>query len=151
MQHERYLALCCNGYCPVCGVGSAIVAPVRVLTRFTSRPIEPIKDRPWKNPALEATLEALPRMSTAAEAVDAALAYLRPLRARVEEHVQASQEVGDALVPGLTHLRERHHATGSQDAEQADLLALLGRALIARAWQVRGSDGSSTRPARSRP
>ena len=102
-----------------------------------------IVNRPWRNDGLDAALDSL-RVLKPPAGLDLALAYLRPLRGRAEEHVQAMTAFADGLVPALTELRERGRARETEDGEAADLLALLGRTLIVRAWQVRGSGPAAT-------
>lgn len=109
----------------------------RIFSRSSAPTVLAIEDRPWNNPALDATIGALPQLPPA-EAVEAALAHVRPLRHRTEDHVQAVQALGDRLIPALDVLRGQCAAATDDDRDAADRLALLGFALIDHAWEIRG-------------
>ena len=99
---------------------------------------QPVPDRPWNDPALDAALDAVPGMLPE-PALDRALAHLRPLRSDIERHVQATQALGAALTGKLDAVRGQAGRFATDDpATEADLLALLGVSLAAFAWEVRG-------------
>jgi hypothetical protein len=110
---------------------------LRGVTGLTSKVI---KDRPWLNPGLDAALDLLPTLPPE-PAVEHVLAHLSRIRLDIEAHVQATDAFGKNLTGRLDVLRWRagYSAQRDDDGTRADLLALLGRTLVDRAWEVRGS------------
>lgn len=115
------------------------------LAGLTGLSAKVIQNRPWTNPGLDAALDRLPSLPPEA-AIEFVLAYLAPIRNDIEAHVQANTAFGEQLTGHLDVLRRRAAAPAERDdpGTAADLLALLGTTLIARAWEVRGSGSGSS-------
>ncbi|WP_285620319.1 hypothetical protein [Kineosporia sp. NBRC 101677] len=97
----------------------------------------------WQDPSLDQLCAAVKGQDGQAR-LNLLLPYLRPLRNRPDQHVQASSVINMSLAVEPMQALLQHPGTPADD--RADVLTLLGNTLISRAQDVRGTGPASTVP-----
>ena len=106
---------------------------------------EVIQRHCWADPALDRFFDAMPALGPPVR-VEHVLAYLRPLRSRPDQHMQATELAAEYMPPALDLIRRRCADPRTHPDDRVDLLALLGSTMVDVAWEIRGSGPAASVP-----